>query len=61
MECYSCVFKLIEVKMMFVVFLNIEMIYIVVYVLFFEMIGMLDIEFFSFFEYEEMVVKYDYM
>lgn len=60
MEYYMLLFKLVEVCMMLVVFLNMEIVYIVVYVLLFEIIGMLDFEFFVFMEYEEMVVKYDY-
>jgi ribonucleoside-diphosphate reductase beta chain len=61
MERYARVFKPTEVKMMLSAFSNMETIHIAAYALLLETIGMPEIEFSAFLEFEAMKNKHDYM
>jgi ribonucleoside-diphosphate reductase beta chain len=61
MERYSKVFKPVEVKMMLAAFTNMETVHIAAYAMLLETIGMPDVEFGAFMEYDAMRAKHDYM
>ena len=61
MENYMPLFKPVEVRMMLSAFSNMETIHIAAYALLLETIGMPEVEFSAFMDYQEMAAKHDYL
>ncbi len=61
MKHYSTVFKPTEIQMMLAAFSNMETIHIAAYSYLLDTLGMPEVEYRAFMEYEEMKDKYDYM
>lgn len=61
MENYMPLFKPVEVRMMLAAFSNMETIHIAAYALLLETIGMPEVEFSAFMDYEAMAAKHDYL
>jgi ribonucleoside-diphosphate reductase beta chain len=60
MERYARVFKPTEIKMMLAAFANMETVHIAAYALLLETIGMPDVEFLAFLDYQAMRDKHDF-